>query len=68
MPDFSKHEDLVRQAKQGNIRAYEQLWQDYSPQLCTYLIRLIGNEEDARDIAQETFLKVWKGLPRLLPL
>ncbi|WP_420799339.1 RNA polymerase sigma factor [Ktedonospora formicarum] len=35
----------------------------FNAPICTYIARLVGNDEWGRDLAQETFLKAWKGLP-----
>ena len=69
MPDSSPMEEIciewVNRAKQGDAYAYNQLCQVYSSQLCTFLTRMVSNEQDARDIAQEAFLVAWKDLPSL---
>ena len=56
---------LVKCAKQGDTLAYEMLWQAYGPGLCTFLLSRVGNEEDARELAQEAFLKAWTNLSSL---
>ena len=55
----------VRQARAGNSAAFYMLFQYYTGRICTYLARMVGNEEEGRDLAQETFLKAWRMLPTI---
>lgn len=52
----------IRDAQAGNEPAFNTLFQHYNGQICTYLARMVGNDEEGRDLAQETFLKVWRTL------
>lgn len=69
MPDSSpteeSHVQWVQRAKQGDAYAYDQLCQAYSSRLCTFLTRMVGNEEDAREIAQEALITAWVDIPSL---
>jgi RNA polymerase sigma-70 factor (ECF subfamily) len=53
----------VRDAQSGNLSAFETLFRYYNARICTYLARMVGNDEEGRDLAQETFIKVWRALP-----
>lgn len=53
---------LAEQAKAGDIAAFEQLIVCYQRKVVATAWRLLGNEEDAKDAAQETFLKAYKYL------
>src|SRR6266852_8189288 len=55
--------EVVRDAQAGNISAFNALFQYYNTRICTYLARMVGNDEEGRDLAQETFIKVWRALP-----
>jgi RNA polymerase sigma-70 factor (ECF subfamily) len=55
--------EVVRDAQAGNIAAFNTLFQYYNTRICTYLARMVGNDEEGRDLAQETFIKVWRALP-----
>jgi len=56
---------LIEQAQSGDRYAFTSLFQRYHPQICTYLGRLVENEEWGRDLAQETFFQAWQQLPHL---
>lgn len=57
--------NLVELARKGDTRGFAGLFQSYNAPICTYLARLVGDDEVGRDLAQETFLHVWKSLPDL---
>jgi RNA polymerase sigma-70 factor (ECF subfamily) len=54
---------VVRDARAGSEEAFDTLFHYYNAQICTYLARMVGSDEEGRDLAQETFLKVWRALP-----
>lgn len=55
-------EKMVELAQSGDRKAFEALFEVYNNPICTYLSRLVGDEL-SQDLAQETFLRVWNGLP-----
>ena len=63
-PDISLT-NTVEQARAGDSTAFSALFQQYNSQVCAYLARLVGNDESARDLAQETFIRAWKSLPEI---
>lgn len=54
---------LIALAQQGDQSAFEQLLDHYQKPVYHQALRLVGNPEDAADVAQEVFIKVWKHLP-----
>jgi|SRR5215469_16544574 len=65
--DFTNLSDteLVQLAKAGNADAFTLLFQRYERSVRGYLAGLVGNREDADDLAQQAFLKTWDKLPAL---
>lgn len=57
--------DLVARTKQGRIEAYNVLVSRWERRVFNYLVRLVGNREDAMDLSQEVFLKAYQNLARL---
>ena len=55
--------DLVLRAKRGVQDAFEQLVLDNQNRIYALALRLMGDREEAADLAQEAFLKAWQGLP-----
>ena len=62
---MNAHGDLVQRAREGDGSAFTELVRDFHAPLCTYLARLVGNDELGRDLAQETLLRAWTCLPEL---
>lgn len=63
--DDTLDSELVMRAQQADRAAFTTLFERYNAGICTYLTRMVGNNEDGRELAQETFLKAWRGLPGL---
>lgn len=56
--------DLVVAFKGGVPGAYEEMYRRYSDRVNHVCRRMLGSSEDAREAAQETFLKAYLALPR----
>lgn len=53
---------VIRRAQNGDARAFEALVDEYQGVLYNLALRMTGNGEDARDLTQTVFLKVWRNL------
>ena len=56
--------ELAIQARGGDMLAFEALVLRKTPSVVSVARRIIGNPEDARDVAQMAFLRVWEQLAR----
>jgi RNA polymerase sigma-70 factor (ECF subfamily) len=56
--------DLIQRAKRGDMGAFEQLVFRYDKQVLTIAARYVQSSEDAKDIYQEVFLRVFRSLPK----
>ena len=54
----------MAEARRGDRAAFDELVRRTYVDTYTLAVRLTGNEEDARDVVQETYLRAWKGLKR----
>ncbi|HUY13710.1 MAG TPA: sigma-70 family RNA polymerase sigma factor [Terriglobia bacterium] len=54
---------LVTEAKSGSYEAFEELVSRYEKKIYRLALRLTGNNEDAEDVLQESFLKAYEHLP-----
>ena len=54
---------LISLARRGDQAAFERLLDHYQKPVYHQALRLVGNPEDAADVTQEVFIKVWKHLP-----
>lgn len=55
---------LVTQAKAGDQRAFEALVNLHSARVYNLALRVLRGERDAQDVAQEAFIRAWRGLPQ----
>lgn len=54
--------DLINGCLEGNRRTQEELYRRFSPRMYAVCLRYAGNAEEAEDILQEGFIKVFKKL------
>ncbi|QGY47797.1 RNA polymerase sigma-70 factor [Maribellus comscasis] len=52
--------ELIRDFKKGDSRAFEKLFQKYHKKLYAFLFNLLHSKEDAEEIVQDTFIKIWQ--------
>jgi RNA polymerase sigma-70 factor (ECF subfamily) len=55
-------QSLIDRAKAGDARAMDQVLAKYERQIYRFGLRMCGNEDDARDVLQETLLSAFKNL------
>jgi len=55
---------LIERAQAGDRSAFELLVQRYDRQVLRLALNVLGGTEDARDVYQEAFLKIYRSLPR----
>ncbi|MEM7350256.1 MAG: sigma-70 family RNA polymerase sigma factor [Acidobacteriota bacterium] len=60
-------EELVASILAGDRLLFEDLVGRYQGRLVNYLYRMLRNEEDAHDLAQEVFVKIYGALDRFDP-
>ena len=56
--------DLVRQAQAGETEAFDQLVSRFRTRVFSMIYNMVHNEQDAWDLAQDSFLKAWKSIAR----
>lgn len=52
--------ELVKRAQQGNTSAFEELVRRYERKVYNIVYRMLGNEEDAKDALQDTFIRAYR--------
>ena len=55
--------DLVTVAQQGSLEAFNQLVLLYQDKIYSLALRILGDEDSAEDITQDTFLSAFRSLP-----
>src|SRR5258708_3475108 len=55
-----EEQELVPELRKGNTSAFRQLYGAYGPRLYGFCKRFGMSPEDAREVIQETFIRVWE--------
>jgi len=56
----NSEKQLVKTFKKGDREAFKLLFDRYNKRLYSFLFGLLKSKEDAEEIVQETFLKIWE--------
>jgi len=62
--DESRLLALIQRARDGDQQAFAVLVDTYSERIYNYLARMVGDREEALDLAQDTFVRAWESLGR----
>src|SRR5205809_2616672 len=61
--DVGSAEAALARARRGDGEAFRELVERHSREVFRLAFRMTGNEHDAEDVVQETFLKAYRKLP-----
>jgi RNA polymerase sigma-70 factor (ECF subfamily) len=56
--------DLVTRSQAGNTKAFDELVTRYRTRVFGMIYNMVHSEQDAWDLAQDSFLKAWKSIKR----
>jgi len=56
--------DLVKQAQAGNYSSFDTLVTRHRGKVYAMIVNMVKNDADAWDLAQDSFIKAWKALPK----
>lgn len=62
-PNYSEH-DIIKGCLQQDRRMQALLYNRFSPKLYAVCLRYMGNEEDAQDVLQDAFIKVFRNIDK----
>ncbi len=64
MGEFESDQALVERAQRGDKRAFDMLVRKYQQRIMKVLSRYVRDPMEVQDLAQETFIKAYRALPR----
>jgi len=65
--DQENLELLIKQLQQGSEQAFTRLYDKFSKQLYRNILRLVKDEDTARELLQDLFLKIWESRENINP-
>jgi RNA polymerase sigma-70 factor, ECF subfamily len=60
--DQATEATLIARAQAGDVGAFERLSSAYADRVFMLLLRLLGDRDEAADVAQEVMLRAWRGI------
>lgn len=62
LPEMASDEELVARSAAGDLESFNQLVLRWERPIYALAYRVIGREEDARDVCQDTFLRAYRSI------
>ncbi len=59
--------ELVAQTQAGNVQAFAELVRRYQAPVIHFCQRMVGSVQEAEDLAQESFIRIYRHMGRLTP-
>ena len=59
----NKENQIISEIRRGNTRAFSDLVDAYKDLVFTLSLRMLGHREEAEEVSQDVFIKVYKSLP-----
>jgi RNA polymerase sigma-70 factor (ECF subfamily) len=57
----------ARLSRQGDARAFGELVRRHQKRIYNHLLRMVGNQDEAAELAQEVFLRAYRSMPTYRP-
>jgi RNA polymerase sigma-70 factor (ECF subfamily) len=64
-PQGHEADQVIRRFLEGDEQAFAEIVREWETRVFNFALRYLGNREDAQDVAQETFLSVFKSAKTL---
>jgi RNA polymerase sigma-70 factor (ECF subfamily) len=61
--DSAGLDGIVRRAQGGDVDAFEAVYRAHAPAIHALCRRMCGDEEEARELVQDAFVRAWERLP-----
>lgn len=55
-----EHDQIVHEIRSGNENSFRSIFHAYYENLCQYAFTLLRDMDDAEDVVQSTFVKIWE--------
>jgi RNA polymerase sigma-70 factor (family 1) len=58
-------QELLIRLKNGDMLAFDRVYELYSHKLFSFIFKILKNDDEAEDIVQEVFVKIWESRDKL---
>jgi RNA polymerase sigma-70 factor (ECF subfamily) len=58
---------LMQRVREGDTEAFEELIETHQHRVIGTVAKMLGDDREAEDVAQQVFIRVWKSAPRYEP-
>lgn len=65
MKGFQADNELVERLREGDVEAFDQVYQRYAGKLYAFSLKYLKSKEEAEELVQSVFLKVWENQKKL---
>jgi RNA polymerase sigma-70 factor (ECF subfamily) len=63
----ARERELIEQVQQGDLEAYGEVIREYQTSVFNVCLRVLGNIQEAEDLAQEAFLRAYRNISQYDP-
>lgn len=65
MKKFQDDNELIEKLRNGDVEAFDQVYQRYAGRLYAFSMKYLKSKEEAEELVQSVFLKVWENQKKL---
>lgn len=65
MKKFQADNELIEKLREGDVDAFDQVYQRYAGKLYAFSVKYLKSKEEAEELVQSVFLKVWENQKKL---
>jgi RNA polymerase sigma-70 factor (ECF subfamily) len=64
-PEKAAFLEILQRAKEGDLKAFEEIYQMYHRRIYNAVYGMLGDPDDAQDVTQDVFMRLYDALPTL---
>jgi RNA polymerase sigma-70 factor (ECF subfamily) len=65
LKNAKSNKELVKLLKKGDLVAFDTIYNKYSHKIYEFVLRYLKQDEDAEEIVQEVFIKIWESKSKI---
>ena len=65
MKEFQADNEFIEKLREGDVEAFDQVYKRYAEKLYAFSLKYLKSKEEAEELVQSVFLKVWENQKKL---